>query len=883
MKWGLAVFFIFVLAVPLASSISLRELIDKYIFSASTSDMDLDNYTDYMIDKNGNGINDTLVIELTANSESGNFIFVVNLFDKNGAIANETNLTLNSGINKVNITFDSSLLSQSQFNYSVKIYNSTYSLKYRKDKILTQNYLNFEEGFKVLDIEDSAAGNNIQVTLTVNSTVNGTFESILFLSYNSSTISLKENKSIADSVNALTFNFDNETIKKTHYAGRFNISSVKIGKKILRTDFVTNHYDFRNFASSSYLDGFSDSGYDSDGNGKFELLQVNVDVRALDEGYYSSTLHLYDLSGDIVDIKNSSGYLSPGKRVLQFDINGSIIQSNKLNGPFMVKRIELFENGTFIDSLNDAYTTGSYNFDDFDNPNLPDLYVNISVPQEHHYGINNLTINFSFRNLGNKPAFNVFTEIFDNGTFSKINKSNILNSNSEIKYQLVLNNASDFEITALADPNDLVEESDENNNAQKLTIKINRKPVLSQIANLTANETDKIEINLSAYDENGDTILFFINSSKFSNKSNIFEWQTATIDSGNYTFAATASDGYLNDSVIFNVVIIDNPEKDSDNDGLNDSLDNLIGDEKSINTSTLNLTIFLNDSGNLSRTFNGTNLVKINDGNLTLAEFDFDFSANKLNFTNLTFNKQTGNATGSVIFSGLRLPSGYTKTLYVDRLNSALNGICIKDEDVLSVNELSGSCTSNNEFKIECDGTLQNTYSCAYNSTINKYKIKGLKHSGIVQFDYTKTSEQSSGASSSGSSGGGGIRGGGGGELCISNWKCGDWSGCVNGAFTRKCEDTNKCGFPTNWPKQSQSCTVNRQNSNKKSFIGNKNVGNAINAPENLNQSKLFGITGAAVKSVSANPYIGAFAVSITLLFILGFYFNKKYGLKMFK
>ena len=102
MKRGLVVFFIFVLAVPLASSISLRELIDRYIFSVSTSEMNLDNYTDYMIDKNGNGINDTLVIELTANSAGGNFIFVVNLFDKNRAITNETNLTLSSGINKIN-------------------------------------------------------------------------------------------------------------------------------------------------------------------------------------------------------------------------------------------------------------------------------------------------------------------------------------------------------------------------------------------------------------------------------------------------------------------------------------------------------------------------------------------------------------------------------------------------------------------------------------------------------------------------------------------------------------------------------------------------------------------------------------------------------------
>ncbi|MEK6947227.1 MAG: hypothetical protein AABX32_06490, partial [Nanoarchaeota archaeon] len=115
-------------------------------------------------------------------------------------------------------------------------------------------------------------------------------------------------------------------------------------------------------------------------------------------------------------------------------------------------------------------------------------------------------------------------------------------------------------------------------------------------------------------------------------------------------------------------------------------------------------------------------------------------------------------------------------------------------------------------------------------------------------------------------------------------WKCGDWSGCVNGAFTRKCEDTNKCGIPTNLPKQSQSCAVNNKNSDENFFIWNKKAGNAANNQKNLNQSKLFGITGAAVKSVSANSYIGVFAVSITLLFILGFYFNKKYDLlKMFK
>ena len=879
MKRGLVIVLFFVILIPLASSMSLKELIEKYVFSASTPDVELTGYSDYMIDKNENGINDTLVFELISNNIDGNFIFIVNLLDKNGIITNETNIILASGTNKINITFDTSLLSQNQLNYSIKVYNSSYSLKYRKDKILTQNYPNYEEGFRIIDAKDFVVNNALQINFTINSSINGTFETILFLSYNDSTISIKVNQSINSSI--LSFDFDNETIKKTHYTGKFNISSLKIGKKILKTDFSTSSYNFRNFAASSYLDDFFDSGYDSNHNGKYNSLQIMSNLKILEEGYYSSTLYLYDLFDNAVEIKNSSSYFMPGSRTLRFDINGSLIQSNKLNGPFVVKRIELLENGTLKDVLNNAYTTNNYNFGDFDNSNLPDLNVSMSITPDYHYGINNLTINFSFRNIGGKPAFNVFTEIFDNGTFSRPNKSNILGAGSELKYQLALTNASDFEVTALADSNDFIEESNENNNAQKMVIKINKKPLLNSVSNFTVNETDKIIINLSASDENDDSLVFSVNNSKFTNKSNAFEWQTTTIDSGNYTIEASVSDGYLNDSKIFNIAVIDNSEIDSDNDGINDSIDSVIGDEKAINTSTLNITILLNDSINLSRSVNGTNSVKINDGNLTIAEFDFDFSAGKLNFTNFTFNKQSGNSTGSVIFSGLKLSSGTTKNLYVDKLNSAFKGICIKDEEILLVSEISANCNSNNEFKIECDGTLQDGYSCAYNSTINKYKIKGLKHSGIIQFDYSKTASNSGGSSSSGSgsSGGGGSAGE---AICVSNWNCDEWSNCVDKISTRKCEDTNKCSSPSSQPQLIKECSDEKKATYPSSFTGNKNKIN--NSDGKIELPNSFGITGAVIKSISLNSYAGVFIVLTIIILITGFYLNRKHQiLKIFK
>ena len=858
---GVVVLFLLLL-IPLAYSISIRELLSRYSFSTITSQMNVTNIYDFMADKNNNGINDTLVFELTTSNTAGNFVFVISLFDKNGVLANETNKTISSGANKLNITFDSILLSQSQFNYSIKIYNSTYGLKYRKDKMLTQTYQNYEEGFRILDIKDLNADKTLRINATINSSINGTFETILFLSYNNSIISAKKNISITSTIQDLIFDFDSETIKRTHYAGTFNISSLKIGKKPIKTNLSTSIYDFRDFAADSFIAYFSDSGVDTDNDGKSDLLRISASLQIVDSGAYSMSLALYDLFGNLVEIKNITSSLSAGANTVQANFNGSKIYGKKLNGPFIVKNAELFKNGALTDKMSDAYTTGNYNFNDFGSPSLPDLIAGISVSDGYLYGIENITVNFTIKNIGNSPAFNVFAEMFDNRTFSKANKSSIINMNSQATYQIEFKNISDFEITAIADINDFVEEINESNNAKKLAIKLNKKPVLSSVNNITVNETDKITINLSAYDQNSDELLFLINLSQFSNKSNVFEWKTTTKDSGNYTLMAVASDGYLNDTRIFNVAVLDAPEKDSDNDGIEEDADNLVGDENSVNTSTLNISILVDDSKNLSRILNKSMKVRLKDSNLTVVDFDFDFSLHRLNLTNLTIDKQSSNATGSLLVRGLKLPEGAVKALYVDRLNQAINGVCIKDEEIPSIDEISSDCSSSNEFQVECDGTLQDSYTCAYNSTLNKYKIEGLRHSGIVQIAYTKPA--SSSGSSSASSAGSGSGGGGNGIICISDWQCSEWAKCLNGFRTKKCSDSNKCAFPGSKPIESEKCAYEKE----KAGAIKHEYADRINRINESIPKKFSGITGQAVKPFDKKPDFGIFIVFAEILLI---------------
>ena len=731
MSKGVVVFLIVISTLPLVYPLSIKDLIARYSFSTASMQMNVTSFADYMVDKNNNGINDTLVFELTTSNAAGNFIFVINLFDKNDILVNEANKTLNAGINKINITFDSFLLSQNQFNYSIKIYNLNYSLRHRKDNILTQVYQNYGEGFEILSVKDSKVDQTLKINITLNSSINGTFETILYLRYNNSLILSKGNKSIDNSINDLIFNFDNETIKSTHYSGNFNISSLKIGRKIIRINAITSFYDFKDFAETAYLSDFSDSGVDTGGDNDFEFLQINANAKIFNDNGYSMLFGLYDLFDSIIEIKNATFSLAAGSNNLSILINGSKIYDKKLNGPFIIKYIKLYENGILVDKINNAYITGNYNFNYFDKPNLPDLSINISVSGEYHYGIDNISINVAFKNIGNKHAFNIFTDIFDNNTFAKSNKSSLLSINSQILYQFIFTNFSDFEITALADLNDFVEELNESNNAERLVIKLNKKPLLKPISNITVNETDKILINLSASDPNDDNLSFSINLSTFSKNLSIFKWDTTTNDSGEYTLEAVVSDGFLNDSILFEITILDFQANDLDNDGINDSLDSLIGNEKSVNTSTINLTIFVGNSSDLTRFFNASHRVKFFDASLTIMEFDFNFSRNKLNLTNLTINKQLPNQKGSFFVRGLKMPEGARKTLHIDRINVSLNKLCIKDDDIPSI---SNKCNKKGEFKIKCnDRRTKRFYKCALNSTTNKYKIEGLRYSGIIQ------------------------------------------------------------------------------------------------------------------------------------------------------
>ncbi len=121
------------------------------------------------------------------------------------------------------------------------------------------------------------------------------------------------------------------------------------------------------------------------------------------------------------------------------------------------------------------------------------------------------------------------------------------------------------------------------------------------------------------------------------------------------------------------------------------------------------------------------------EDNEEIIEFNFDFSQGIINFADLTITTSTNESNfGFITIQGIDLTSqNKTKTVYLNRiLNSS--GICIKDTETATVQEITSSCKGANEIWVKCPGT-NGQYICELIENNTRYKVSGLKHSGVKE------------------------------------------------------------------------------------------------------------------------------------------------------
>ncbi len=451
------------IGIHVVGAMSVGELADSYNYDYSDGSMKIVQFNDTMIDLNSDGLNDTLVINLTTNvSASTSYFFVVKLFEGDHLVQNFTNATVSSSTQSVSVTFSTNQLQLGQYNYSVDVRDQNYILVYSKYRTQTSLYSNFSKGTAIAAIADQRINNSLRINVSLNVTQNSTSNITVYLVYNTNrTLSSTVQANLTTPYTTISIDFDNETIKSTHYNGSYSITAVQIDNKILSSNFTTANYSFIDFAQTSFLNNITSNTIDIDANNLSDVIQFNFIISVKNTDNYTVITSLYDPNNNFIATLNTTQQLTIGDQLVSVNITGSLIYKTYSSGQFVLPVIILQQNNVTIDVVYDPYYTTAYSYADFERPPLADLIPSV----QSSYANNSATVYVNITNQGLVPAFNFATDIFDNGTYQNESIISVLQPNQSVLFTYVVQNISSANFfTVIVDFNNVVDESNETNN-----------------------------------------------------------------------------------------------------------------------------------------------------------------------------------------------------------------------------------------------------------------------------------------------------------------------------------------------------------------------------------------------------------------------------------
>jgi hypothetical protein len=135
-------------------------------------------------------------------------------------------------------------------------------------------------------------------------------------------------------------------------------------------DITTSAYNYTDFEKSSIdiIGNYSDCGTDTDGNGLYNYLTINVDINVSTAGIYNLKGDLYTSNGNYIGSAINYTYLNPGIHTSQLNFEGQAIERHGVNGSYYLKELFIRENEHPLDYRHEVYKTGAYNYTDFEAP-----------------------------------------------------------------------------------------------------------------------------------------------------------------------------------------------------------------------------------------------------------------------------------------------------------------------------------------------------------------------------------------------------------------------------------------------------------------------------------------------------------------------------------
>jgi predicted secreted protein len=173
---------------------------------------------------------------------------------------------------------------------------------------------------------------------------------------------------------SVLLNFDGTAVYKHGIDGPYNLSYLTLHDEndtpidLVYAAYNTSAYSYTDFQSpsASFRDTYSDYGVDTNGDGFYEYLTVEVGLDITSAGNYSTHGCLYDIYGNETADTYNLTYLNTGNQIVTLNFGGNSIYKHGVNGSFNLTHLLLYdENGTLVDNMYYAYTTSAYGYTDF--------------------------------------------------------------------------------------------------------------------------------------------------------------------------------------------------------------------------------------------------------------------------------------------------------------------------------------------------------------------------------------------------------------------------------------------------------------------------------------------------------------------------------------
>jgi hypothetical protein len=138
---------------------------------------------------------------------------------------------------------------------------------------------------------------------------------------------------------------------------------------ILALVFVFSSFYGIVYASAEFTGTFFDYGTDTNGDGLYDYLTIEVDVNVATTGNYVMLGDLYDVNENEIGVAYNITSLTTGNKTIKLYFDGKTIRKNAINGPYYLKYVVFSdENCELLEYIVDAYNTSAYNYLDFQSP-----------------------------------------------------------------------------------------------------------------------------------------------------------------------------------------------------------------------------------------------------------------------------------------------------------------------------------------------------------------------------------------------------------------------------------------------------------------------------------------------------------------------------------